>query len=94
MNETNFFASNPIAWILTLVVVVLAVAIFFVKFIIIDNWDKLFGKFKKKKKSEGNEVLSENSNGTPLDTPPENNQTCLEQEVKDNSNGQNNDDTK
>lgn len=42
MSIFEFLKDNPLVWILVLVAVVIGVIFLFVKYLLIDNWDKIF----------------------------------------------------
>ena len=58
MGIFEFLKNNPIVWILILIAVAVSVIILFTKYLVIDNWDKIF---KKKVDNDNSTELSENS---------------------------------
>ncbi len=58
MGIFEFLKNNPIVWILILIAVAVSVIILFTKYLVIDNWDKIF---KKKVYNDNSTELSEKS---------------------------------
>ena len=63
MGIFEFLKANPLVWILILIAVAVSVIILFTKYLVIDNWDKIFKKkIDKNEISESTENKSENEN--------------------------------
>lgn len=63
MGIFEFLKANPLVWILILIAVAVSVIILFTKYLVIDNWDKIFKKkIDKNEVSENTENKSENEN--------------------------------
>jgi uncharacterized membrane protein (DUF106 family) len=63
MGIFEFLKANPLVWILILIAVAVSVIILFTKYLVIDNWDKIFKKkIDKNAVSKKTENKSENEN--------------------------------
>ncbi len=61
MSIFEFLKDNPLVWILVLVAVVIGVIFLFVKYLLIDNWDKIF-KRKSDKIDNDNSPKNDDDN--------------------------------
>ena len=63
MGIFEFLKANPLVWILILIAVAVSAIILFTKYLVIDNWYKIFKKkIDKNEVSENTENKSENEN--------------------------------